>query len=385
MGVGYLKWRLRHRDPPSGSGGACEEADAGIAGLRGQWRIGRARRAARAGPGHAAAGTRGPRGAGGALPPLPLRLLHCSRAPGPAVPAFSPTLGSRIGAAPGASPVPTFPSASDETLTSLGGALSAAPASAIPAAATAGPAPCSPSDSFLRRLRRRWRLRRGAGRTLPRGLPPPPPPPPPAAPRLSLGAGGRGGEGGRGGNQGEGGPASLARSLPPSRAMAAAAALSPPSCGRCGRARAGDPLASARAFLRGERRWGGGWKVDNGPQGQAHLEDSSPGGQARADTEGASARARLRKMPLPQRLRRQIHTARGHPRTGTGGRGVGLVRLRRGGCSLQSHQREGGARRGRARRCALQAADPHCPSPHRAGSRRKPALRGMAWIFRAGT
>lgn len=219
----------RHRDPSSGCGGACVEADAGIAGLQGHWRIGRARRAARAGPGHAAAGTRGPRGAGGALPPLPLRLLHCSRAPGPAVPAFPPTLGSRSGAAPGASPVPTFPSASYETFTSLGGALSAAPTSAIPAAATAGPAPCSPSDSFLRRLRRRWRLRRrGAGRTLPRGLPPPPPPPPPppAAPRLSLGAGG-GEEKGEGREPG-GGRTSLARSLPPSRAMAAAA-LSPPS------------------------------------------------------------------------------------------------------------------------------------------------------------
>lgn len=199
----------------------------------------------------------------------------------------------------------------------------------------------------------------------------------------------RGGGAGRGRGEGRepgGGRTSLARSLPPSRAMAAAAAaLSPPSCGRRGRARAGDPLASARAFLRGERRWGGGWKVDNGPLGQAHLEDSSPGGQARADTEGTSARARLRKMPLPQRLRRQIHTARGHPRTGTGGRGVGLVRLRRGGCSLPSRRREGGARKGRARRCAIQAADPHCPSPHRAGSRRKPVLRGMAWLLRAGT
>lgn len=266
---------------------------------------------------------------------------------------------------------------------SLGGALSAAPASAIPTAATAGPAPCSPSDSFLRR---RWRLRRrGAGRTLPRGLPPPPPPPPPpAAPRLSLGAGG--GEG-KGGGAGTWGRADQPRSLPPSRAMAAAAAaaLSPPSCGRRGRARAGDPLASARAFLRGERRWGGDWKVDNGPQGQAHRGDSSPGGQARADTEGASARARLRKTPLPQRLRRQIHTARGHPRTGTGGRGVGLVRVRRDGCSLRSLRREGGTRKGRARRCALQAADPRRPSPHRAGSCRKPALRGMARLMRAET
>lgn len=32
-------------------------------------------------------GAGGDRGAGGPLPPLPLRLFHCSRAPGPAVPA----------------------------------------------------------------------------------------------------------------------------------------------------------------------------------------------------------------------------------------------------------------------------------------------------------
>lgn len=152
LGIGCLEWRLRDTEIPHRVVVGRVEADAGIAGLRGQWRIGRAMRVARAGPGHAAARTRGPRGAGGALPPLPLRLLHCSRAPGPAVPAFPPTLGSRSGAAPDASPVPTFPSASSAALTSLGGALSAAPASAIPAAATAGPAPCSLGDSFLRRL-----------------------------------------------------------------------------------------------------------------------------------------------------------------------------------------------------------------------------------------
>lgn len=261
---------------------------------------------------------------------------------------------------------------------SLGGALSAAPASAIPAAATAGPAPCSPSDSFLRR---RWRLRRrGAGRTLPRGLPPPPPPPPPpAAPRLSLGAGGGEGKGGGAGTRGRADqPRSLARSFPPSRAMAAAgaaAALSPPSCGRRGRARTGDPLASARAFLRGERCWGWGWEVDNGPVGRAHREDRRPGGQARADTEGASARARLRKTPLPQRLRRQIYTARGRTP-------ANWHRRARGGLSARAQRRlqlakppKGGRspQGGRARRRAFQAAVPAAP-PHTAPAPRESHL-----------
>lgn len=191
--------------------------------------------------------------------------------------------------------------------------------------------------------------------------------------------GGRGGEGGRGGNQGEGGPASLARSFPPSRAMAAAAAaaaaLSPPSCGRRGRARTGDPLASARAFLRGERCWGWGWEVDNGPVGRAHREDRRPGGQARADTEGASARARLRKTPLPQRLRRQIYTARGRTP-------ANWHRRARGGLSARAQRRlqpakppKGGRspQGGRARRRAFQAAVPAAP-PHTAPAPRESHL-----------
>lgn len=98
-----------------------------------------------------------------------------------------------------------------------------------------------------RRLRRRRLRRRGAWRTLPRGIPPPPPPPPPpAAPRLSLGAGsGEGKGGGAGTRRRADQPRSLARSLPPSqwrprRLLPAAAAP----------ARA--PLATARAW-RGDR------------------------------------------------------------------------------------------------------------------------------------
>lgn len=117
--------------------------------------------------------------------------------------------------------------------------------------------------------------------------------------------GGRGGEGGGAGTRGR---ADQPRSLPPSLPRNGGGGV---VASFCGRARAGDPLASARAFLRDERRPGGGWKVDNGPRGRARREDCSPGRRARADTEGASARARLGKTPLPQRRRRQIsHSAR---------------------------------------------------------------------------
>lgn len=213
-------------------------------GRRGDGRAaaGRGKSEGQAGPGWPGRSARRPGrrspGAGGPLPPLPLRLLHCSRAPGPAVPAspWTPQWG-------GARPRRPGPRA--RALTSW-----------------APSAPPWPSGSRQRRRRprrhvllllvqrrlrrrRRRRLRRlGAGRTLPRGLPPPPPPPPPAAPRLSLGAGGRGGEGGRGGNQGEGGPASLARSLP-RNGGGGASFLRPPLPRAL-------PLATARAW-RGDR------------------------------------------------------------------------------------------------------------------------------------
>lgn len=52
-------------------------------------------------------------------------------------------------------------------------------------------------------------------------------------------------------------------------------------------------------------------------------------------------------------------TARGQPRTGSGGRGVGFVRVRRDGCSLPSNQREGP----RGARTTLRAPGRRCPPP----------------------
>ena len=185
-------------------------ADAATAGLR---RAGASPKGRRAPAGRATARSGGARGAGGPLPPLPLRLLHCSRAPGPAVPAFpwTPQRG-------GARPRHRGPRAR---------ALTSWTSSARPRPPDSRERRRRPRRHVLlllvqRRLRRRRRRRRrqlrrrGAGRTLPRGLPPPPPPPPPpAAPLLSLGAGGGEGKGGGAGTRGRADqPRLLAPSLP---------------------------------------------------------------------------------------------------------------------------------------------------------------------------
>lgn len=156
-------------------------------------------------------GDGGARGAGGAAPPLPLQLLHCSRAPGPAVPA-SPWTPQRGGARP-RRPGPV------SSRTHQLGALSAAPASRIPAATTGAPAPCSPAPSPAAAEAAAAAAAPAAG-----GRADPPSRVPSSASSTSScrraaalpRGGGRGGEGGRGGNQGEGGPASLTPSLPPS-------------------------------------------------------------------------------------------------------------------------------------------------------------------------
>jgi hypothetical protein len=149
---------------------------------------------------------------GGPLPPLPLRLLHCSRAPGPAVPA-SPWTPQRGGARP-RRPGPA------SSRTHQLGALSAARAFGIPAAAAAAPAPCSPAP---RPAAAEAAAAAAAAAPAAGGRADPPSRTPSSASSSSSSSrrtaalprgGERGGEGGRGGNQGEGGPGSLAPSLP---------------------------------------------------------------------------------------------------------------------------------------------------------------------------
>lgn len=231
LGVGYLEWRLRDTEIPHRVVVGRVEADAGIAGLRGQWRIGRAMRVARAGPGHAAARTRGPRGAGGGAPSPPPPAPPLFAGSGPRGPRLSPHpwIPQRGGARRLARPhIPlrqlrgTYqprgrpqrgPGLRDPGRSDGGpGAMfpwrlvpeAAVAAAAAPAAGgRADPPSRAPSSASSTSSSRR-------AAALPRG-------------------GGRGGEGGGAGTRGR---ADQPRSLPPpSRAMAAVAAAALRRCG----------------------------------------------------------------------------------------------------------------------------------------------------------
>lgn len=259
------------RQTPRSQMGRKVGADAGTAGWGEQGQVRRA--GGPRGPGRSAKqpGRRGPGGWGAAPSPPP---------PAPPLFAGSGPRRPRLPLDPAAGRRPASPPGPASSRTHQLGALSAAPASRIPAAATAAPAPCSAAS--------RPAAAEAAAAAAPAagGRADPPSRAPSSASSTSssrrAAALPRGGGAGRGRGEGRepgGGRTSLARSLPPSFAMAAAA---PPSCGRRSRARA--LRATARA-----------WRADRCGRitapGYAPQEDNRrrAGDEARASTRPRSS------------------------------------------------------------------------------------------------
>lgn len=197
--------------------------------------------------------------------------------------------------------------------------------------------------------------------------------------------GGRGGEGGGAGTRGR---ADQPRSLPPpSRAMAAAAALRHLLPAAAAAVRAPKTLSLVRVRVRGTSGVGaGGWTVGNGPTGTRTPRTVALEDKHSLARRAPSARARPRKTPLCPAAAAPESQREDNREPAQEGAGWASCACAKTAAACQATK--GRAREGRARRCALQAADARHPSPHtppHAGFWRKPALRGTARLLRAGT